>query len=109
MQPRKSPRGLLVFLAGVIVGAALMGVISPRLSVSRDTVAPVSASVYSAQTYSSGKTSSSAAYIGNKNTKKFHKSTCSYVDNIKQSNKVTFSSRSAAISAGYVGCKVCNP
>ncbi|MBR3187532.1 MAG: hypothetical protein IKF59_05805 [Lachnospiraceae bacterium] len=50
-----------------------------------------------------------AAYIGNKNTKKFHRSSCSSVSSMNESNKVGFNSRSAAISAGYEPCKRCNP
>ena len=50
-----------------------------------------------------------ASYIGNKNTKKFHKAGCSSIDSMSESNKVGFDSRSAAISAGYEPCKRCNP
>lgn len=46
-------------------------------------------------------------YIGNKNSKKFHRPTCSYLPN--QENQVTFSSRSEAIAAGYDPCGRCNP
>ena len=52
---------------------------------------------------------SEAAYIGNKNTKKFHETYCSSVDDMKDSNKVYLSSRDAAISKGYVPCKRCDP
>ena len=48
-------------------------------------------------------------YIGNKSTKKFHSPTCSSVSRMKASNKVSLSSRSAAISSGYTPCKVCKP
>lgn len=54
--------------------------------------------------YSGGTT-----YIGNKNTKKFHYSWCSSVDDMKEKNKVSLSSREAAISKGYVPCKRCDP
>lgn len=54
--------------------------------------------------YSGGTT-----YIGNKNTKKFHYSWCSSVDDMKDKNKVSLSSREAAISKGYVPCKRCDP
>lgn len=50
-----------------------------------------------------------AAYIGNKNTKKFHRAGCSSVGMMSDSNKVGFQSRSAAVSAGYAPCKNCNP
>ena len=50
-----------------------------------------------------------AAYIGNSNTKKFHTLTCRYADAIFLENVVYFKTRDAAISQGYVPCKVCNP
>lgn len=62
------------------------------------------------QTGSGGSgTNVTASYIGNKNTKKFHKASCSSVGKMNASNKVGFNSRSAAISAGYDPCKKCNP
>lgn len=48
-------------------------------------------------------------YIGNKNTKKFHYSSCSSVSDMKSKNKIEFSSRDKAINKGYVPCKRCNP
>lgn len=54
-------------------------------------------------------TNVTASYIGNKNTKKFHKAGCSSVKQMNESNKVGFKSRSEAVSAGYVPCKNCNP
>jgi len=43
--------------------------------------------------------------IGNKNTKKVHYSSCSYLPD--QQNRVYFSSCSEAKGAGYVGCQQC--
>lgn len=51
----------------------------------------------------------SYTYIGNKNSKVFHESTCASVKRMNDSNKVSFSSRSSAVSAGYTPCKNCNP
>lgn len=51
----------------------------------------------------------SKKYVGNSNTKKFHLSTCRYADEISSDHKVYFSTRQAAIAAGYIPCKVCNP
>ena len=51
--------------------------------------------------------SGSGQYIGNKNTKKFHRPSCHTLP--KQSNRVYFKSRDKAISSGYVPCKNCNP
>jgi hypothetical protein len=48
-------------------------------------------------------------YVGNKNSKKFHYSWCSSVSDIKENNKVTFSSREEATSQGYEPCKRCEP
>lgn len=54
-------------------------------------------------------TQTTAPYVGNINTKKFHRSTCRYVDQMKDSNKIYFNTRQEAIDAGYTPCKVCNP
>jgi hypothetical protein len=48
-------------------------------------------------------------YLGNSNTKKFHLLTCRYAKEISSDHQVYFSTRQAAITAGYVPCKVCNP
>lgn len=50
-----------------------------------------------------------AQYIGNKDTKKFHKLTCRYVKEIKPENKVEFHSKEEATKAGYTSCGVCKP
>lgn len=49
----------------------------------------------------------SSQYIGNKNTKKFHKPSCNSLPATK--NQVYFSSRDKAVSSGYVACKRCKP
>ena len=51
----------------------------------------------------------SATYIGNRNTRRFHIPTCSSVSAMNPGNKVALASRSAAISQGYVPCKRCRP
>lgn len=56
--------------------------------------------------YDSG---TSSSYVGNSNTGKFHAPGCSSVGKMKPSNKVFFSSRDEAISAGYVPCGRCHP
>lgn len=48
-------------------------------------------------------------YVGNSNTRKFHRDSCSSARKISPSNRVSLSSREAALSAGYVPCKRCNP
>jgi competence protein ComEC len=52
-------------------------------------------------------TGGSGNYIGNKNSKKFHKPSCHTLPDEK--NRVYFSSREKAINAGYVPCKNCDP
>jgi len=49
----------------------------------------------------------SGKYIGNKNSKKFHRSSCHTLP--KESNRIYFSSRDKAISSGYKPCKNCDP
>lgn len=53
------------------------------------------------------KKSSSGQYIGNRKTKKFHRTSCHTLP--KESNRVYFKSRDKAVSSGYVPCKNCNP
>lgn len=49
-------------------------------------------------------------YIANKNTKKFHHPECSSAKQIKQSNRLEFTTtRSEMINMGYDPCKRCNP
>lgn len=48
-------------------------------------------------------------YIGNANTKKFHRPDCEWAAEISPSHRVYFKTRDEAIKAGYVPCKVCNP
>ena len=58
---------------------------------------------------SSESTATSGSYIANANTGVFHYSWCRYVSRMKDSNKVYFSSSTAAENAGYRPCKICNP
>lgn len=49
-------------------------------------------------------------YVLNTNTKKFHKPSCRYVDDIKPKNRQDYTGgRGSIIDMGYVPCKVCNP
>ena len=57
----------------------------------------------------SERTKSSEGYIANRNTKKFHVPDCSSVSDMKEKNKVLYSSRDEVIADGYVPCKRCNP
>ena len=58
---------------------------------------------------SSSKNLSSYSYIGNRNTRKFHRASCSSVSQMNEGNKVGFDSRSEAIEGGYDPCKRCKP
>lgn len=59
---------------------------------------------------SSVTTDNTATYIINTNSKKFHKSTCGSVDDIKDENKsVSSDNRDALINQGYSPCKSCKP
>jgi len=50
---------------------------------------------------------SGGEYIGNKNSHKFHKPSCSSLPN--EENRVYFATREEAIGKGYEPCKKCNP
>ena len=51
----------------------------------------------------------SSSYIASSNSHKFHYPSCRWGKKISEKNKVTFNSRSDAISQGYEPCKVCQP
>lgn len=51
----------------------------------------------------------SKKYVGNRNTKKFHRLSCRNVKRMKKSNKVYFSTRKKAVKARYKACKHCHP
>ncbi len=53
--------------------------------------------------------SDEAEYIGNANSKKFHRPDCDSVATIKNTNIVIFKTRDDAVEAGFVPCKACNP
>lgn len=48
-----------------------------------------------------------SSYVGNKSTKVYHTSECTYAEKISSSNRVYFSSRSLAESNGYRRCHYC--
>ncbi len=53
--------------------------------------------------------STALAYIGNRNTRKFHYDDCYSVNQMAERNMVYFESRWEAIDAGYVPCMRCRP
>lgn len=48
-------------------------------------------------------------YIGNKNSKKYHRKDCSAVSVMKEENKIYFGNSQDALAKGYSPCKNCNP
>lgn len=54
-------------------------------------------------------TTTYASYVGNKNSKKLHLSTCQSVTDMNEKNKVFFDSKKEALDLGYTPCKNCNP
>ncbi len=53
--------------------------------------------------------SAKVTYVGNSSSMKFHTEDCKYAKSMNASNKVTFSSRSKAVSEGYAPCGSCEP
>ncbi len=54
-------------------------------------------------------TITTVSYCGNKNTKKFHKTSCKFSINTKEENKVNFNSKEDFLNNGYSPCKICKP
>lgn len=50
-----------------------------------------------------------SVYMGNKNSKVFHRISCGSAKQMKEKNKVAFDSREQAINSGYSPCQICNP
>jgi len=48
-------------------------------------------------------------YLGNANSKKFHRPSCQWAQKISPGNRVWFETREEATNAGYQPCKVCKP
>lgn len=58
----------------------------------------------------SGEQETVSTYILNRSTKKFHHSSCSSIDSMKEENKAEFEgSREEVLEAGYSPCGRCNP
>ena len=60
-----------------------------------------------AQPTGGGPVAEEGTYIGNLNSKKFHRPTCDSLP--AEKNQVFFDSRAEAVEQGYVPCKRCNP
>lgn len=48
-------------------------------------------------------------YIGSKNSDKYHKKNCRWVEKIEEENAVYFNSKEEAVQAGYKPCGTCKP
>ena len=48
-------------------------------------------------------------YVGNANSKRFHRADCGSVQEMSEKNKIPLSSREEAIDRGFIPCKRCNP
>lgn len=54
-------------------------------------------------------TESSAYYIGNRNSLRFHRPNCESAAKISKKNKTYFKKKKEAYWNGYAPCKICNP
>ena len=48
-------------------------------------------------------------YVASRESNKYHRKRCHYVDNIKESNKVYYSTEEEALADGKTPCSVCSP
>ncbi len=49
------------------------------------------------------------AFMGNKNSKKYHVTACTWAQKIAPRNRIEFSTAAEAEKAGFIPCKVCRP
>lgn len=50
-----------------------------------------------------------AAYVGNRNSMKYHSADCRYAAQVKAENRIAFDSAEQALIAGYTPCGACKP
>lgn len=50
-----------------------------------------------------------AAYVGNRNSMKFHSADCRYAAQVKAENRIAFDNAEQALIAGYTPCGACKP
>ena len=65
--------------------------------------------VFSNNHHSAEINNSENVFWASSETTKFHKPTCEWAYKIKESNKIVYNSREAAIEDGKIPCEVCNP
>ncbi|HWQ75349.1 MAG TPA: MBL fold metallo-hydrolase [Syntrophomonas sp.] len=73
----------------------------------KDSAAPAGGTKYDQSLPDTGAAAVENQYIGNKNSKKFHRPTCSGLPSAK--NQVVFETRDEAIEQGYAPCGSCDP
>jgi len=85
--------------------------VSNAIDISEAQYETSSSSSSSSSGSSSSSTSSSytGSYWASKNSNIYHKPSCYWAKQISSSNRIVFSSESAARAAGYRPCKVCKP
>jgi competence protein ComEC len=54
-------------------------------------------------------TPSASGFVGNRDSKVYHKAGCKAVGKMKDKNKVSFASKAEAEKAGFKPCKECKP
>ena len=99
--------GLLIYiLAGGVPSGSAPGQVTTRAGAAWATSAPA----VRIQTSVPTEKPSVRTYVLNKNTKVFHYPSCSSVDQMKDSNKRTFTgTRQEVIAMGYKPCGRCHP
>ena len=60
-----------------------------------------------AVTKTESKPAAAAAFVGNKDSKIYHKADCKMAAKMKAENKTTFATKEEAEKAGYKACKTC--
>ena len=105
-----------MFCSLILVFALILSIMIPsseESSPAPTSTPKVSVTERTSVTSSQSKTSNTRAapiasgYIGNRNTKKYHRSTCSYLPD--QSNQIVFDDPEEAEAAGYSPCGKCRP
>ena len=81
----------------------------PAASTAKPSASAGNSNTNTFNTYSQTQAPTSAEYVGNSNTMKFHEPSCSQVKKIKPANLESLSGKNEARDRGYVACKVCNP
>jgi uncharacterized small protein (DUF1192 family) len=82
------------------------GVTSPAQPTLQDMIDEVHARTTAPTTPATAKGS---YYIGNFNSRKFHRPDCKWAKKISPANRLVFKSRQDVINQGYQACKVCKP